>query len=54
MEDNLSLEAESGPAARIVIVTHKHRRPRDTEIIISQFFIEYLVDEPGKLSSNDE
>ena len=52
MEDNLSLEAESGPAARIV--THKHRGPRDTEIIISQFFIEYLVDEPGKLSSNDE
>ena len=34
--DNLSLEAESGPAARIV--THKHREPRDTEIIISQFF----------------
>ena len=52
MEDNLSLEAESGPAARIV--THNHRRPRDTDIIISQFFIEYLVDEPGKLSSNDE
>ena len=32
---HLSLEAESGPAARIV--THKHREPRDTDIIISQF-----------------
>ena len=52
MEDNLSLEAESGPAARIV--THKHRGLRDTDIIISQFFIDYLVGEPGKRSPNDE
>ena len=27
---------------------------RDTKIIISQFFIEYLVGEPGKRSPNDE
>ena len=37
--DNLSVEAESGQAARIV--THKHREPRDTDIIISQFFTSF-------------